>query len=167
MTPKILIQLEKLMAQMEDWNGTLPEAAALDLEFHRTLWRAAGNPYLERALNALMVPLFAHKTLEHVTKDVRRWRHSHHRMLLEAVASRSQVDPQDVLQSHMRMSYTDPERYSTWPRNHLNAGDLANAKPLSQTADGIGLLHDVVPWQMSCPPPKVYCLQRWGRPTST
>jgi DNA-binding GntR family transcriptional regulator len=97
---------------MEDWNGTLLEAAALDLEFRRTLWRAAGNPYLERALNALMVPLFAHKTLEHVTKDVCRWRLSHHRMVLEAVASRSQVDPQDVLLSHMRMSHTDPERYS-------------------------------------------------------
>jgi len=113
MTPPIPIQLEKLIAQMEDWNGTLLEAAALDLEFHRTLWRAARNPYLERALNALMVPLFAHKTLEHVTKDVRRWRLSHHRMLLEAIASRSQVDPQDVLLSHMRMSYTDPERCST------------------------------------------------------
>jgi DNA-binding GntR family transcriptional regulator len=113
MTPQILLQLEKLMAQMDDWNGTLLEAASLDLEFHRTLWQAAGNPYLERALNALMVPLFAHKTLEHVTKDVRRWRLSHHRMLLDAVAGRSQEDPQDVLLTHMRMSYTQPERYST------------------------------------------------------
>jgi len=113
MTPQILAQLEKLMAQMEDWNGSLLEAAALDLEFHRTLWQAAGNPYLERALNALMVPLFAHKTLEHVTKDVRRWRLNHHRMLLDAVAGRSLEDPQDLLLTHMRMSYTEPERYST------------------------------------------------------
>ena len=61
--------------------GTAPcwRRAALDLEFHRILWRAAGNPYLERSLNALMMPLFAHKTLEHVTQDVRRWRMSHHR----------------------------------------------------------------------------------------
>jgi DNA-binding GntR family transcriptional regulator len=113
MTPQILLQLENLTVQMDDWNGTLLEAAALDLEFHRTIWQAAGNPYLERALNALMVPLFAHKTLEHVTKDVRRWRLSHHRMLLDAVAGRSQDDPQDLLLSHMRMSYTEPERYST------------------------------------------------------
>jgi DNA-binding GntR family transcriptional regulator len=113
MTPQILLQLENLTVQMDDWNGTLLEAAALDLQFHRTIWQAAGNPYLERALNALMVPLFAHKTLEHVTKDVRRWRLSHHRMLLDAVAGRSQDDPQDLLLSHMRMSYTEPERYST------------------------------------------------------
>lgn len=116
MTAGILDQLEKLMLQMDSWNGTLLEAAALDLEFHRTLWKAAGNPYLERALNALMVPLFAQKTLEHVTKDVRRWRLSHHRMLLDEVAGRSGDDPQEVLLTHMRMSYTDPERYSTLAR---------------------------------------------------
>jgi DNA-binding GntR family transcriptional regulator len=116
MTPQILAQLEGLMAQMDDWNGTLLEAAALDLEFHRILWKAAGNPYLERALNALMVPLFAQKTLEHVTKDVRRWRLNHHRILLDAVAGRSGDDPQEVLLTHMRMSYTEPERYSTLAR---------------------------------------------------
>jgi DNA-binding GntR family transcriptional regulator len=116
MTPEILAQLEKLMLQMDNWNGTLLEAAALDLEFHRTLWKAAGNPYLDRALNALMVPLFAQKTLEHVTKDVRRWRLSHHRMLLDTVTGRSDDDPQEVLLTHMRMSYTEPERYSTLAR---------------------------------------------------
>src|ERR1700722_3257519 len=116
MTPAILDQLEQLMLQMDSWNGTLLEAAALDLEFHRILWKAAGNPYLERALNALMVPLFAQKTLEHVTKDVRRWRLSHHRMLLDTVTGRSEEDPQEVLLTHMRMSYTEPERYSTLAR---------------------------------------------------
>jgi DNA-binding GntR family transcriptional regulator len=113
MTPEVLAVLENLVSQMDNWNGTLLEAAALDLEFHRTLWKAAGNPYLERALNAVMVPLFAHKTLEHVTRDVRRWRMSHHRILLDAVAGRSGEDPQAVLLTHMRMAYTEPERYST------------------------------------------------------
>ena len=116
MTPEILVALEKLVERMETWNGTLLEAAALDLEFHRMLWRAAGNPYLERALNGLMVPLFAHKTLEHVTHDVRRWRLSHHRILLDAVMGRSADDPQAVLLTHMRMAYTEPERYSTLAR---------------------------------------------------
>lgn len=116
MTPEILVALEKLVERMETWNGTLLEAAALDLEFHRMLWKAAGNPYLERALNALMVPLFAHKTLEHVTHDVRRWRLSHHRILLDAVTGRSTDEPQTVLLTHMRMAYTEPERYSTLAR---------------------------------------------------
>ena len=112
----ILSALESLVDRMEHWNGTLLEAAALDLEVHRMLWKAAGNPYLERALNAVMVPLFAHKTLEHVTRDVRRWRMSHHRVLLDAVTGRSGDDPQAVLLTHMRMAYTEPERYSTLAR---------------------------------------------------
>ena len=113
MTPEILVKLEVLMGQMEAWNGTLLEAAALDLEFHRVIWTATGNPYLARALNALMVPLFAHKTLEHVTQEIRRWRLNHHRILLDFVAGRSDDDPQEALLTHMRMSYTEPERYST------------------------------------------------------
>lgn len=113
MTPEIVARLEKLVAQMDAWNGTLLEAAALDLEFHRVLWNAAGNPYLERALNSLMVPLFAHKTLEHVTQEIRRWRLSHHRIILDLVAGRTEDDPQEALLTHMRMSYTEPERYST------------------------------------------------------
>jgi len=113
MTADILAQLEKLMGQMEAWNGTLLDAAALDLEFHRVIWRATGNPYLERALNTLMVPLFAHKTLEHVSQEIRRWRLSHHRALLDLVAGVSAADPQEALLTHLRMSYTEPERYST------------------------------------------------------
>ena len=116
MTPEVLKTLDQLVDKMDIWDGTLLEAAALDLEFHRTLWRVSGNPYLERALNAVMVPLFAHKTLEHVTRDVRRWRMSHHRILLDAVAGRSGDDPQTVLLTHMRMAYTEPERYSTLAR---------------------------------------------------
>lgn len=112
MTPGLLAALDRLVDQMDSWNGTLLEAAALDLEFHRTLWRAAGNPYLERLLNGLMVPLFAHKTLEHVTHDVRRWRLHHHRILLDSVVGRSDDEPQAVLLTHMRMAHTEPERYS-------------------------------------------------------
>jgi DNA-binding GntR family transcriptional regulator len=113
MTPEILAGLEALIAQMDAWDGTLLEAAGLDLQFHRALWKASGNPYLERALNAVMVPLFAHKTLVHVTRDVRRWRMGHHRVLLDAVTGRSGEDPQEVLLNHMRMAYIEPERYST------------------------------------------------------
>src|SRR5689334_14953031 len=85
MTPEIQAELEALAEQMDNWNGNLLEAAGLDLQFHRVLWRASGNPYLERTLYGLIIPLFAHKTLEHVTHDVRRWRLNHHRNLLDAV----------------------------------------------------------------------------------
>jgi DNA-binding GntR family transcriptional regulator len=116
MTPHILKELEGIIARMEAWDGNLLESAALDLQFHRTLWKACANPYLERALNSLMVTLFAHKTLEHVTHDVRRWRLSHHRILLDAVMGVSGEDPQAVLETHIRMAHTEPERYSNLPR---------------------------------------------------
>jgi len=113
MTPEVLASLEKLIARMDAWDGTILEAAGLDLEFHRVLWKAAGNPYLERALNTVMIPLFAHKALEHVTRDVSRWRLSHHRVLLDAMMGRSGDDPQEVLLIHIGMAYTEPKRYST------------------------------------------------------
>lgn len=113
MTPEIAEQLEALAARMDAWNGTLLEAAAMDLEFHRVLWKAAGNPYLERVLNWLMVPLFAHRALEHVTQEIRRWRLSHHRIILDSVTGRSNDDPQEALLTHLRMAYTEPERYSS------------------------------------------------------
>ena len=116
MTPKIRSQLEAILAKMEAWDGNLLESAALDLQFHRTLWKACANPYLERALDSLMVTLFAHKTLEHVTHDVRRWRLSHHRVLLDAVLGISGDDPKAVLETHIRMAHTEPERYSNLPR---------------------------------------------------
>ena len=113
MTPEIRAELEGLVEQMDNWSGNLLDAAGLDLQFHRTLWRASGNPYLERTLYGLIIPLFAHKTLEHVTHDVRRWRLNHHRNLLDAVTGRSDEDTGAVLLTHLRMSYTEPERYST------------------------------------------------------
>jgi DNA-binding GntR family transcriptional regulator len=109
-------ELEGIMAKMEAWDGDLLESAALDLQFHRTLSRASGNPYLERALNTLLVTLFAHKTLEHVSHDVRRWRLSHHRALLDAVTGKSGEDPQAVLQTHVRLGFTEPERHSELPK---------------------------------------------------
>ena len=56
-----------------------------------------------------MVPLFAHKTLEHVTQDVRRWRLSHHRIILDLVTGQTNDDPQEALLTHMRNSNTAPE----------------------------------------------------------
>jgi DNA-binding GntR family transcriptional regulator len=109
-------ELEGIMARMEAWDGDLLESAALDLQFHRTLSRASGNPYLERALNTLLVTLFAHKTLDHVTHDVRRWRMNHHRALLDVVTGKTSEDPRAVLQTHVRMGFTEPERHSELPK---------------------------------------------------
>ena len=111
-TPELVEELNHLMEQMEAWNGPLLDAAALDRQFHATIWRAAGNPYLERSLQSLTTSLFAHKTIEHVNHEIRRWRLSHHRELLDYVVH-GIGDPQMAMLSHLRMAYTDPERFSS------------------------------------------------------
>lgn len=111
MTPEILEELNELIEQMEAWDGPLMDAAALDRQFHAVIWRASGNPYLERMLDSLTVSLFAHKALEHVSQEIRRWRLNHHRELLDVLLSDG--DPQLALLAHLRMSYTNPEAYSS------------------------------------------------------
>mgnify|MGYP000235867230 CR=1 FL=1 len=112
MTPEVLAELTDLVEQMESWDGPLIDAAALDRQFHAVIWRAAGNPYLERTLRSLTTALFAHKALEHVSQEIRRWRLNHHRALLNYVAG-GDADPQLAILEHLRMGYSDPERYSS------------------------------------------------------
>jgi DNA-binding GntR family transcriptional regulator len=112
MTPEVLAELTDIVRQMESWDGPLIDAAALDRRFHAIIWRTAGNPYLERTLDSLTTSLFAHKALEHVSKEIRRWRLNHHRALLDVVAG-GDADPQLALLAHLRMAYNEPERYSS------------------------------------------------------
>jgi DNA-binding GntR family transcriptional regulator len=113
MTPEILNRLTQLVEQMEAWNGSLFDAATLDLEFHQTIWRATGNPHLEKCLVSLTTQLFAHKALEHISQEIRRWRLNHHRALLDVVAAPQPQDAQSAILTHLRMAYTEPERFSS------------------------------------------------------
>ncbi|UAK24770.1 GntR family transcriptional regulator [Sphingomonas nostoxanthinifaciens] len=112
MTAPVRAELTRLVEQMEAWDGPLIEAAALDRTFHAVIWRAAGNPYLERTLTQLTTSLFAHKALEHVSQEIRRWRLNHHRELLDYVLG-GDADPQLAMLTHLRMGYTEPERFSS------------------------------------------------------
>lgn len=112
MTPAIAKQLEDLVDQMEHWEGPLAEAAELDRRFHQLIWRTAGNPWLERMLDQLTISLFAHKTLEHVSREMRQWRLNHHRELFDVVTGGS-ADPRLALLTHLRMAYSHPERFSS------------------------------------------------------
>jgi len=129
MTPEIEAELSGLVDQMEAWDGALLEAAALDLQFHRVIWRASGNAYLERCLDSLTTSLFAHKALEHVSREIRRWRLNHHRALLDVVVGPSATDPQSAILTHLRMAYTEPERFSS-----LGVGSAASTEPAPPAA---------------------------------
>lgn len=108
-------RLTDVVARMEEWSErTEMDAALLDLEFHRTLWESAGNPYLTRALDSLVTSLFAHKALEYVSADLKRWRLHHHRELLDVALGRSDVEPEAAIIVHMRTAYNQPERFSSY-----------------------------------------------------
>jgi DNA-binding GntR family transcriptional regulator len=88
------------------------------------MWRATGNPYLERTLISLTTSLFAHKALEHVSQEIRRWRLNHHRALLDFVAG-GDGDPQLAILTHLRMAYTEPERFSSLAASPAMIGEAA------------------------------------------
>ena len=108
-------RLTAIMERMEAWTErTEMDAAALDLEFHRTLWEAAGNPYLTKTLDSLVTSLFAHKALEYVSADLKRWCLHHHRALLDVALGKSNIEPEAAIIIHMRTAYNEPERFSSF-----------------------------------------------------
>jgi DNA-binding GntR family transcriptional regulator len=108
-------RLTDIVEHMEAWTErTEMDAAALDLDFHRTLWDAAGNPYLTKTLDSLVTSLFAHKALEYVSADLKRWSLHHHRALLDVALGNSNIEPEAAIIIHMRTAYNEPERFSSF-----------------------------------------------------
>jgi DNA-binding GntR family transcriptional regulator len=98
--------------------GGLPEieAAALDLEFHRTIWRYSGNEYLSRTLESITVPLFAHRVLWRINQKMLDWAKilpTQHRLLLDFVQHRVPDSAEKVMLTHLSYRYSHPDRYSS------------------------------------------------------
>lgn len=113
MTPETAAALTALVDKMENWNGETAAAAELDLNFHRTIWEASGNPHLVKTLESLVTVLFAYKTLETSSYELRLWRLNHHRALLNALLSPKEPDITGALLMHLRMAYKDPDKFSS------------------------------------------------------
>lgn len=117
MTRQIAAHLTGLVVRMENLDDSSEmDSAALDLEFHRTIWEAAGNPYLSRTLDSLSTVLFAHTALENSCTDSSRWRLNHHRRLLEVVLGTSDTPPEQAVIEHLSAHYTDPTRFSSFAK---------------------------------------------------
>ena len=118
-SPELVGQLKGLLEQMEACGTGSPwEAAQIDLEFHRTIWRFSGNEYLEKALDSLCTVLFAHRALEAVGGDERlRWLLSHHKLLLDFIENCSKLTAEESLLAHLKIGYQDPEQYSSLAYN--------------------------------------------------
>jgi DNA-binding GntR family transcriptional regulator len=124
LSPEMDANLNRIVKLMERWqSGSDLDAAALDLEFHRAIWSYSGNPYLVRTLDALVPAVVAHHALDDVTHDMVRWSLNHHRTLLEVVEGESRLTPEEAIVTHLRMCYSNPERYSSFGFQDARATD--------------------------------------------
>ena len=115
MTKQLAAKLTSLVDRMEKPRAaTEIDSANLDLEFHRTLWEASGNPYLAKTLDSLSTVLFAHTALRSTARESQPWRLNHHRDLLEVALGRSKVSPEEAVIKHLQVHYSRPERFSSY-----------------------------------------------------
>ncbi|HEY0263933.1 MAG TPA: GntR family transcriptional regulator [Granulicella sp.] len=127
MTPKVAAQLKALVDKMESSNASVLDAAAIDLEFHRTIWAATGNEYLQRVLDPLATLLFAHNLLERVSLTHRNWRLNHHRALLDVILAPQNKDIRSALLTHLQAAY--PTESESAPAAPATASRRAPSAP--------------------------------------
>jgi DNA-binding GntR family transcriptional regulator len=109
--------LGSLVAKMEHSREVSEvEASALDIEFHRLIWRYAGNEYLAKTLESITIPLFAHRVLWRLNREMLGWASilpNHHRMLFEFLQVKSTKSAEEVMMEHLSYRYNAPEKFSS------------------------------------------------------
>jgi DNA-binding GntR family transcriptional regulator len=92
------------------------EASTLDIEFHRIVWRHTGNEFLAKTLEGITIPLFAHRVLWRLNREMLGWASilpNHHRMLLEFLQGKLDKSAEQVMLEHLSYRYVQPERFSS------------------------------------------------------
>ena len=114
MSGALQARLTDLVERMESWDERSSiDAAALDLEFHRSIWRASDNSYLYDTLDLLTTVLFAFTALDKVSLD-RAWRLNHHRDLLNFLLGHSDHPAEKAIVDHLSRYYDDPAVFSSY-----------------------------------------------------
>jgi DNA-binding GntR family transcriptional regulator len=123
-TPALLNQLEAMARTMEQTqSANAIEATRLDLAFHRQLWQASGNEYLERTLYSLTAPLFAFAVLTKPEATKARMILDSHRPLVEYVAGLTTQDAQQVIAAHIQLRWDKPDQYASAELKKMSRGD--------------------------------------------
>jgi DNA-binding GntR family transcriptional regulator len=116
-SPEGLASLTNLADKMEHSREVSEiEASALDIEFHRTIWRYSGNEYLAKVLESITIPLFAHRVLWRLNREMLGWASvlpSRHRQILEFVKGKLDKPAEQVMLEHLSFRYQQPERFSS------------------------------------------------------
>jgi DNA-binding GntR family transcriptional regulator len=121
-TPEGLNALVNLVKKMEQSREVSEiEASTLDIEFHRMVWHYCGNKYLAKVLESITIPLFAHRALWRINREMLGWASilpNHHRLLVEFVAGSIQQPAEEVILQHLSYRYNQPERFSSFAFSH-------------------------------------------------
>jgi len=133
MTRQLAAKLTALVEQMEKTPDTNEiDMANVDMEFHRTVWKATGNPYLAKTMESLTTVLFAHTALENVSHEDMHWRLNHHRELLDVILGNSDLTAEEAVIRHLKVHYDEPEAYSSF----AVGGPVAKTKAPQGQASG-------------------------------
>ena len=103
------------------------QAAGLDLDFHREIWRHCGNSYLVSAIENIVVPLFAHRVLWRINREITGWSAilvKQHNALVDFVLGNIQQPAEEVMIEHLSYRFTLPARFSSYglaPAEHAAA----------------------------------------------
>ena len=102
---KRLVQLVQKMERIEpEWAS--PSAARLDLDFHRTVWSFTGNQYLQRILDSITTPLFAHIVITSQKNEKLRLVIPSHRPLLEFLQGKSKQSAEEAILEHLKKRWS-------------------------------------------------------------
>lgn len=109
---KDIQKLTGLVVKMENMDSApTPDSVRIDMEFHRMIWRLAGNEYLEKVLISLTAPLFANALLTHLRAEKHRLGLDSHRPLLRYLQGQSKESAEELVFAHLALRWVDPAHY--------------------------------------------------------
>jgi DNA-binding GntR family transcriptional regulator len=115
-------KLGQILDRMERAEGSAASTRVkLDLEFHKAVWSLTGNEYLERTLSSLTAPLFACGVIRALKSEKARHVIYSHRPLLDFLSGRNKDLAEQVLATHLRIPWNQPDRFSSFAQIPLAA----------------------------------------------
>lgn len=125
-TPEGVRDLARLVGKMERFReASEVEASTLDMEFHRAIWSHCGNEFLAKTLEGIIIPLFAHRVIWRINRDILGWASilsNQHRQLLNYIEGKVDRPAEEVMLEHLSYRYQQPERFSSL--SYRRTGDL-------------------------------------------
>ena len=106
--PADIQRVDKLIGKMEKMKPSpTSEVVRIDFELHRTIWKIAGNEYLDRMLTSLTSPLFAHSMLALLRAEKQRMVLDSHRPLFEFLQGKTKDSAEKVISTHINFGWSD------------------------------------------------------------